>query len=301
MKAAIQNQFDAENAAALCGLAAGTYSFGRDALPRAPGCAAAQTYQLIEDDETDTRAVVCDGVEDVVVAFRGTADLRNWLTDLDARFKADFCCRVHAGFSAALDGVQGRLLEAISDTPKRVWLTGHSLGGALAMLFAWRIANLKSEILDSVAGIYTFGQPRVGDGGFRDCYDALLKERTFRVVDGEDFITRIPWLLGAYRHCGHEVFYGEDASPTRPDGSASRPYQLDCPGWVYAAREVNAMLSFWLRPTSAEQWLADHHVSKYQGLFEYQPGESFPGWNPKSSDGSTESRPTVNEIETAQR
>jgi triacylglycerol lipase len=195
MNIPVPNVFDPQTAGALVEFAAGAYG-------------AMDNGQLIIDNEaTDTRVVVCQNERELVVAFRGTADLRNWLTDLDARFRGDFGCRVHAGFSAALDGVQGRLLAAIAGTTKRIWITGHSLGGALAMLWAWRIANLKFQISKSLAGVYTFGQPRVGDAGFRDCYDGLLKERTFRVVDGEDFITRIPWLLGAYRHCGTEVFY----------------------------------------------------------------------------------------------
>ena len=61
-----------------------------------------------------------------------------------------------------------------------------------------------------LAGIYTFGQPRVGDWRFRDSYNSCeLLGRTFRVVHGDDFVPRVPWLLGWYRHAGREAFFVE--------------------------------------------------------------------------------------------
>ncbi|MGP8200225.1 MAG: lipase family protein [Limisphaerales bacterium] len=244
MKAAIPNQFDAQNAAVLCALAAGAYQ------------SQISDFRFeISDADTDTRVVIYQNDTELIVAFRGTAGLRNWVTDLDARFKAESGCRVHAGFSAALDSVERQLLAAMAGTSKRIWLTGHSLGGALAMLFAWRISNFKSEISDSLAGVYTFGQPRVGDAGFRDLYDSRLKERTFRVVDGEDFITRIPWLLGAYRHCGTEIFY-----------DSLGVARVSPPWWVKGMSDVFGTWSEWSREGRIAL-LADHHVCRYVALF----------------------------------
>ena len=64
------------------------------------------------------------------------------------------------------------------------------------------------DFVPRLAGVYTFGQPRVGDSTFRECYNfSGLMGRTFRVVHADDIVPRVPWLLGAYRHAGHEVFY----------------------------------------------------------------------------------------------
>jgi len=121
--------------------------------------------------------------------------------------------------------------------------------------FKFQISNFKC-----IAGVYTFGGPRVGNAAFRDYYDGLLKSRTFRVVDGVDLVPHVPWLCGLYSHCGHEAYY---------DGcEGAQPYIIDRPLWQYALEDVMAMLSEWVRPTAAEQWIADHAVSKYQRLFE---------------------------------
>jgi hypothetical protein len=51
----------------------------------------------------------------------------------------------------------------------------------------------------------------------------------------------------------------------RPNNATS--YQLDRPAWLYALEDVVALIAETVRPTSAEQWLADHHVSNYVNLF----------------------------------
>jgi triacylglycerol lipase len=247
MNPPVPNHYDLENARQLVGLAADSYK-----AESVFGCVA------VEDKRTDTRAVVYRaGEEDVVVAFRGTRSLRNFVTDVCAR-RAE--CRggpreaeVHEGFQQALNSIYDALYPAAAELAggtegARMWITGHSLGGALAKLFA---ARCKLRI----AGVYTFGEPRVGNAGFRDYYNALLKSCTFRVVDGEDFITRIPWLLGAYRHCGTEVFYDALNVPRVE------------PGW--RVKGVSDLLGTW-REWSRDGRVAlleDHHVGRYAGLF----------------------------------
>ena len=81
-------------------------------------------------------------------------------------------------------------------------VTGHSLGGALAVLAA-DILNAQGFLIHSV---YTFGQPRVGDATFAARYNMTLGQRTFRIVNSNDLVPRLPgWLMG-YRHCGQHFF-----------------------------------------------------------------------------------------------
>lgn len=76
------------------------------------------------------------------------------------------------------------------DRPQPVWLTGHSLGGALATLAAARLVGERILRPEEVGGVYTFGQPRVGDRDFEAAYE--LADRHFRLVHDNDLVTRMP-------------------------------------------------------------------------------------------------------------
>jgi triacylglycerol lipase len=277
MNAPIPKHYDPENARALVQCAAASY-----------GSDMADASDVITNENTDTRAVIYQPTEqDLVVAFRGTRSLRNFVTDLRARrvaFPAGGPGRaeVHEGFQRALDSVCAALHSSVQQLAggpgsPRLWITGHSLGAALAKLFAMRCQL-------AIAGVYTFGEPRVGNAAFRDHYNALLKSCTFRVVDGEDFITRIPWLLGMYRHSGTEVFYS--ALPALPSPL------IDPPWWEKGFSDV---FGTWQEYHAAHRiaLLADHQISRYVALLNSRWGETPSNANPIGSHGSTESRPTV--------
>jgi len=70
-----------------------------------------------------------------------------------------------------------------------LWITGHSLGGAVAMLTAARIASLHPSIRPLV---YTFGQPRVGNYFLARHVNALLPNALFRVVNAADIVPHVP-------------------------------------------------------------------------------------------------------------
>jgi len=185
-------------------------------------------FPPVFDEATETRVVFrCVGGGDLLVAFRGTADIRNWLTDLDVAFAYTEFGRVHKGFTDALDSVWWRVKQRLAPhIGKRWWFTGHSSGGALALLAARRLADV-----GEVCGVYTFGQPRVGDRAFAVGCDAALRQKHFRVVRGADIVPHVPYLLGSYRHSGHDMFF--------PDGGDCRE---DAPLWWQARGEVAAIV-----------------------------------------------------------
>jgi triacylglycerol lipase len=210
-------------------------------------------HAVVQAARTDTRApIACDG-QDCVVAFRGTQDLRNWLTDLDCAFVRMENLRVHRGFYKALESVRPDLEAEIEGLRyERLWLTGHSLGGALAMLCAHAWGG-------QVEGVYTFGQPRAGDAKFRDNYNARLGARTFRLVHSDDIVARVPWLLGRFRHAGHEIFF-----PSPPVGRDSVEPWIDRSFLQKLPSDLRGLAREWSFGPLA--LLNDHHINRYLAL-----------------------------------
>jgi len=161
----------------------------------------ANQSRFISSAETDTQCFIVANDDAVVIAFRGTEALKlhDWLTDLDARMVND----QHEGFMKALRSVFTPVLEALQEfapyPTKKVFVTGHSLGGALAMLLGMRLCH-------RVDAVYTFGQPRVGNRKFVADYTPVLGAVTYRLVHEEDIVPRVPGVLMGFRHAGQEVF-----------------------------------------------------------------------------------------------
>lgn len=176
--------------------------------------------RTITDAGTDTHVCITAYDDCTVIAFRGTRDLRNWITDAEIRLRsigvneaATACAsrttvnpRVHEGFFHAIDAVIDEIAEQLGKPPvirrPPLLITGHSLGGALAVLCAWMLERRGIE----VHSVYTFGQPRVGDRQFAAAYDASLGGRTFRIVNQNDIVPRLPGRLMGFRHAGQCVF-----------------------------------------------------------------------------------------------
>lgn len=137
-----------------------------------------------------------------MIAFRGTQSTQ-W-QDLfdDARFvltpwQGPSGGQVHSGFSTAFERIRPRLEEAIAQRAKDLplWITGHSLGGALAVLAA--------DTLRNVQGVYTAGCPRVGNQVFARHFGQRVAERSFRYVNDTDVVTHVPpGLASPYAHVG---------------------------------------------------------------------------------------------------
>ena len=252
MNPPVSDFYDPANAARLCQASAQAYAAAPAGADRVVECPARQI-----------RVVLFDDGPDLVLAFRGTAHLRNWLTDLDCQFVPSSYGRVHAGFAAALSAVFAQLAELIFDAHyagKKIWLTGHSLGGALALLAA-------RQLIKPMAGCYTFGQPRVGDADFCQSYDALLKSRTHRVVHDADIVPRVPWLLGSYRHAGHEAFY--PSPKITNDRFPITHWKLDPSFWSRLPGDACALFRSVVHGRLA--LLDDHHVNTYLALFNARP------------------------------
>jgi triacylglycerol lipase len=268
----MESFYDPCAAAELARGAAAAYGKDQDmtAWAREQGCPGCE---VVRDDATDTLGFVAAAGERAFVVFRGTRDLRNWITDLDCRRvnAASALCadgraagstpqpEVHEGFLRALESVWERVAEALGRMAagkRDLFFAGHSLGGALAMLATARWEELNCQLkIDNLqfpisAWLYTFGQPRVGNGAWARWYDGRLRGRSFRVVHAQDVVARMPWLLGRFRHAGTEIFYD----------ALGRMHQ-DWPWWAKAPGDAAGLWREWKRGKIA--LLGDHHVSTY--------------------------------------
>ncbi|GMS80705.1 hypothetical protein PENTCL1PPCAC_2880, partial [Pristionchus entomophagus] len=86
-----------------------------------------------------------------------------------------------------------------------LWITGHSLGGALASLSSAHIVSLDWYDQDRIY-LYTFGQPRVGDQDYANVHDSFVKT-AFRVVHDRDLVAHSPPEFEKFVHHKYEVFY----------------------------------------------------------------------------------------------
>lgn len=160
--------------------------------------------QIEELSDGSMFACVASNSTIVVVAFRGTDDAVDWLTNLDLLFVKLGTGFVHRGFRRSTDALVSRAVEAAKAqgaAKKLVWITGHSLGGAMALLFAYDC--LQTRALD-ITGLVTFGQPMVVDGKLAAYLNAELNGRYLRFVNGGD---SVPRMVPLYSHCGNLVYF----------------------------------------------------------------------------------------------
>ncbi len=141
--------------------------------------------------ELSTQVFICGNDEVILLVFKGTKEPEDWQVNKDIKLIDGPVGRVHRGFWKALESVWEdieKTFKSFYDNSQSIWVSGHSLGGALAMLAVSRLIDLEYE----VNGLYTFGQPRVGDQDFADYLDAQMRTRIFRFVNDEDIVTRVP-------------------------------------------------------------------------------------------------------------
>lgn len=130
--------------------------------------------------------------EVTVVVFRGTdfGEASDWLANLDLTVHPTEHGGIHAGFYEAYLSLQFQVEKLLDRRkPKHLWITGHSLGGAIAVACAYDIASGDKYPLD---GVITFGQPMVARRELADYLDRVLLGRYARFVNEADIVPRVP-------------------------------------------------------------------------------------------------------------
>lgn len=166
-------------------------------------------------DKNGTQGFVAGNEASIIVAFRGTEikKIRDVVADARVIPTTGSIGTVHRGFNDALHQVWGshaskdmrQTIKKFQDNKQTIWICGHSLGGALAALAAAEyIINDKG----TVNGLYTIGQPRIGNAEFAARFEKALPNNYYRFVNNNDIVPRVPLSLPAfkYAHAGRELY-----------------------------------------------------------------------------------------------
>ncbi|MGC1308496.1 MAG: lipase family protein [Phormidesmis sp.] len=167
-------------------------------------------FRYFNNRGRDTQAYMFRTDQFMVLAFRGSQEPQDWMTNFTTQLRnftirkdgvttaSSYQGRVHTGFFLAWAIIEKSVLAQIrrwrkdlADAGKLLpplYITGHSLGGALATMAAAALVDNGIQ----VAGVYTFGQPRVGDRTFVTQLNLNTGGRVFRFVNHNDIVPHVP-------------------------------------------------------------------------------------------------------------
>ncbi len=233
-------------------------------------------FRYFNNKGRDTQAYMFRTDEYMVLAFRGSQEPQDWMTNFTTQLRSftinkegvpalsSYEGRVHTGFFLAWAIIESSVLAQIQrwrQTLDRegkplppLYITGHSLGGALATIATAGLADNGVE----VAGVYTFGQPRVGDRTFVKQLAASADGKVFRFVNNNDIVPHVPPPFSIWNPTR---FYGHVGKATYFNGkgmlTASGSYKL-------GARMKDVVIGTAKRALSGElDSIADHRMEYY--------------------------------------
>lgn len=168
---------------------------------------------------------IAESESSIYVVFRGTdfSDRSQVMSDVKiSTIDEPHVGLVATGFRQELDYFYNEVFSAVKNkvmyVRKPCYITGHSLGGALASLCAARMSLYGLQTMDPSyvpSGLITFGCPRVGDADFAKHLEVTLQQMDsdnpkrigiWRFRNNNDIVTRVPTVLRGYRHAGKCVY-----------------------------------------------------------------------------------------------
>ncbi len=208
-----------------------------------------QDTQYLYARGADYDVLICRGTEGKLADIRTDAQcpLVNWPLGSNSKAHQGFCTQA----DAILADLQQQQPQAGLERP--LWITGHSLGGALAILLALKLSQKPGSKL---AGVVTFGQPKVGDVQLSQAITAQLLPFYRRYVNQRDIVPKLP-PLPDYRHSG-QLYYFDDLDQL----------QLNPPRWLMLLDQVLCDAN--QAEAALRQHLDDHKMKNYVSLLARQ-------------------------------
>jgi lipase (class 3) len=213
----------------------------------------------------------------VILSFRGTepTNIINWLADASVQMVKfhSGTSRVHGGFYRNIRALWPAVAtELLAAKPAHLYITGHSFGAALAVLAAALLADYSTDkhaddfapVWGSLRGVYTFGQPMVGDSDFAKKYGGAFGDRLFRYVYANDIVPHMPPKRRSLPlvHFG-KAFHAAADETWRPESKVTQAVKsLIESNLVGALAWMNDQLSVVPRTSLQVSW-ADHAPQNY--------------------------------------
>ncbi len=165
-------------------------------------------------DERGAQTYIFHNKTDIVITCRGTepSQLNDIYADLEI-FKADSVTgsKIHQGFKEEVDKIYDQVEKRLAKYSKgrKIWCTGHSLGGAMATILSQRLEFRGGHDIDT---LYTYGSPRAGGPQFRSWCDRHLNHQRF--VNNNDVVPCVPsWFR--WRHTGDCLYIKSTGEVTK--------------------------------------------------------------------------------------
>tara|TARA_Y200000002_G_scaffold382007_1_gene397656 strand:- start:608 stop:1492 length:885 start_codon:yes stop_codon:yes gene_type:complete len=185
---------------------------------------------FVNTAETDLQCAVTisHAKKRINIIFRGSESKSDWYYDLkifkhklEEKYQSDNDdVYVHLGFYEQLknnnsyENILKLVKEGLVSHPEyELYITGHSLGGALCTLFGYL---LSCELLNKVT-VVSFASPRVGNEEWKKVFDSKKNLIHYRVTNNRDVVTAAP--MWGYKHTGHNIRLFEDSYIYYPDYS----------------------------------------------------------------------------------
>jgi predicted lipase len=145
----------------------------------------------------------------IILSFRGSSNIQNWIINLSFNqiaYSRCSNCKVHNGFYTGYNTVKATIISQIQalkalHRDAKIYITGHSLGGAIAVLAA---PDIKDNF-GAIAGLLSFGEPRVGNSEFASWFGSVTTHT--RVIHYGDIVPHLPPQVNGYLHDGTEIWY----------------------------------------------------------------------------------------------
>ena len=176
----------------------------------------------IENKKSDTQGFVAIKNKSIYVVWRGSESKKDFQNDASID-KVPFINdgeKVHIGFKYCWESVVGDTYDAIDTALENlqgettdIVVCGHSLGGAVATLYAH---SIKKHYPHYNVKCVTIGSPRVGNKTFKDNYDSYEID-TLRVVHNNDLVTHTPYI--GFQHVNYQLRLDTDGNVLKRDKS----------------------------------------------------------------------------------